>query len=44
LTNHGGGPLENKATAFQKVTFVFKTILVGGASLDSFFKASWLNA
>jgi len=34
---------KNRAVALHKVTFVCKNVQNGGASLDSFFKASWLH-
>jgi len=38
------GPMKIWATTLHKVTFVWKNVHVGGASLNSFFKASWLHA
>jgi len=37
-------PMKTRAAALHKVTFVWKYVQNGGASLDSFFKASWLHA
>jgi len=38
------GPSKNRAAALHNVPFVWKNVQNGGASLDSFFKASWLYA
>jgi len=37
------GPTKTKAAALYNLTFVWKNVHVEGASLDSFFKASWLH-
>jgi len=38
------GPPKEGVAALHKVTFVWKNVQNGGASLDSYFKASWLHA
>jgi len=40
--NHFFNPPKNQVAALHKVTFAWKNAQNGGASLDSFFKASWL--
>jgi len=36
--------VKKRATALHKLTFVWKNVQNGGASLDSFFKSSWPHA
>jgi len=42
--NPFGGPKKNWTATLHIVTFVWKNVQNGGASLDSFLNASWLHA
>jgi len=44
LKNPFLGPAKTQAVALHKHTFIQKNVQNGGASLESFFKASWLHA